>query len=51
MIAYRVGRFLERRGLLERDIENSYLADDAVEAGPMNQLRGHVPLLTGKLVK
>jgi hypothetical protein len=25
-IAHRVGRFLERRGLLERDAENSYLA-------------------------
>jgi len=41
VIARRVGRFLERQGLLERDAENSYLAGDAVEAGPMDQLRGH----------
>ena len=37
----RAGRFLERQGLLERDAENSYLAGDALEAGPMAQLRGH----------
>jgi hypothetical protein len=37
-IAQRVGRFLERRGLLERDVENSYLAG---EAGPVDQLLGH----------
>jgi hypothetical protein len=41
VIARRVGRFLERRGLLERDAENIYLAGDAVEAGPMDQLRGN----------
>jgi len=29
-IARRVGRFLERQGLLERDAENSYIASDAV---------------------
>jgi len=40
-IARRVGRFLERQGLLERDAENSYLAGDALEAGPMDQLLGH----------
>ena len=40
-IAQRIGRFLERQGLLERDIENSYLAADAVEMGPMEQLLGH----------
>ena len=40
-IARRVGRFLERQGLLERDAENSYLVGDALEAGPMDQLRGH----------
>jgi len=37
VIARRVGRFLERQGLLERDAENSYLAGDAVDAGPMAQ--------------
>jgi hypothetical protein len=40
-IAHRVGRFLERRGLLERDAENSYLASDAVDDDAMNSLRGH----------
>jgi len=40
-IARRVGRFLERQGLLERDAENSCLAGEAVEAGPMGQLLGH----------
>ena len=40
-IAHRLGRFLERRGLLERDVENSYLAGEAVEAGPLDQLLGH----------
>jgi hypothetical protein len=41
MIARRVGRFLERQGLLERDAENSYLAGEAVEAGPLDQWLGH----------
>ncbi|MCP4472736.1 MAG: IS91 family transposase, partial [Gammaproteobacteria bacterium] len=40
-IARRVGRYLERQGLLERDAENSYLASDAVLEDPMNQLLGH----------
>jgi len=40
-IARRVGRYLERRGLLERDDENSYLATDAISEDPMNQLLGH----------
>lgn len=42
-IAKRIGRFLERQGLLERDAQNSYLASDAVEdeEDPMNQLLGH----------
>ena len=40
-IAHRVGRFLERQGLLERDAENSYLSGDAVEGGPLDQLLGH----------
>ena len=34
----RSGRFLERQGLLERDAENSHLAGDDLEAGPMPQL-------------
>jgi len=40
-IARRVGRFLERQGLLERDAESSYLVGEAMEAGPMDQLLGH----------
>ena len=40
-IAHRVGRFLERHGLLERDAENGYLATDAVNEDPMNTLLGH----------
>lgn len=39
-IAYRVGCFLERQGLLERDAENSYLAADAMDEGPMDQFLG-----------
>lgn len=39
--AQRIGRFLERQGLLERDVENSYLASDAVDEDPMTQLLGH----------
>ena len=30
-LAHRIGRFLERQGLLERDAENSYFASDAVD--------------------
>jgi len=37
-IAHRVGHYLERQGLQERDAENSYLA---VDAGAMEQLQGH----------
>jgi hypothetical protein len=56
-IARRVGRYLERQGLLERDAddcmdaggrapqgavaENSYLTSDAVTGGPIDQLLGH----------
>ncbi len=39
-LARRIGRYLERQGLLERDAENSYLAGDELEAGPMEQLPG-----------
>ena len=39
-LALRIGRFLERQGLLERDVENSYLAGDEREAEPMGQLLG-----------
>jgi hypothetical protein len=43
-IAHRVGRYLERKGLLERDAGNSYLSAQAVETpdeDPSHQLFGH----------
>jgi hypothetical protein len=40
-LASRVGRFLERQGLLERDAENSYLSGEAVDDDPMTQLLGN----------
>lgn len=40
-LAHRVRRYLERQGLPERDAENRYLASDAVNEDPMNQLLGH----------
>lgn len=39
-LAQRVGRFLERQGLLERDAENSDLAGDDLDTSLMEQLRG-----------
>jgi hypothetical protein len=39
-LARRIGRHLERQGLLEQDAENSYLAGDEFEAGVMNQVLG-----------
>ena len=44
MIAHRIGRHLERRGLLERDTGNSYLTAQAVETpddDPSHHLLGH----------
>jgi len=40
VLALRIGRYLERQGLLERDAESSYLAADGFAAEPMAQLRG-----------
>jgi hypothetical protein len=40
-IAHRIGRFLERQELLQRDAENSYLTGDTVDEGPMDRLLGH----------
>jgi len=40
VLAQRIGRYLERQGLLERDADNSYLTGDDLEAGPMEQLLG-----------
>ena len=39
-LARRIGRYLERQELLERDAQNCYLAGDELEAGPMGQLLG-----------
>jgi len=39
-LARRIGHHLERQRLLERDAENSYLAGDGLQAGPMEQLLG-----------
>jgi hypothetical protein len=39
-LAQRIGRYLERQGLLERDVENSYLAGDDLESGAMAQVLG-----------
>jgi hypothetical protein len=39
-IAAGVGQVLERRGLIERDIENAWLAAGA-EPGPLDDLIGH----------
>ena len=39
-LAHRIGRYIEHQGLLERDAENSYLAGDDLESGPMEQLQG-----------
>jgi len=40
-IAHRVGRFLERQGLLERDTENSHVSGELFEAGLLDELLGH----------
>ena len=39
-LAFRIGRYLERQGLLERDAENSYVVGDEIDAGPLAQLQG-----------
>lgn len=36
-LAQRIGRYLERQGLWERDAENSCLAGDGLEAEPQQQ--------------
>jgi hypothetical protein len=40
-ISERVGRHLERRGLLVRDAESAWLEFDAEQASPMDELAGH----------
>ncbi len=40
-IGQRVGAYLERRGLLVRDIENTYLALESTDVSTMDDLLGH----------
>jgi catechol 2,3-dioxygenase-like lactoylglutathione lyase family enzyme len=40
-MAERIGRSLERAGLITRDLENAYLAFDPSEEAPINTLLGH----------
>ncbi|MCI0436641.1 MAG: transposase [Gemmatimonadetes bacterium] len=40
-IAERIGRLLERRGLIERDDENAWLSGDRERAGSLDDLIGH----------
>jgi len=39
-IARRLARYLERQGLLKKDIEHSTLTMDSLDEGPLDQLRG-----------
>jgi len=39
-LAQRIGRYLERQSLLERDAENSHLVGDDLDTGPLAQLQG-----------
>lgn len=40
-IAMRIGRLLEKRGLVERDIENAWFLADAAGSGPLDDLLCH----------
>jgi len=40
-ISQRVARFLERRGILERDEDNSYLTLDGLEEDPLQDIHSH----------
>jgi hypothetical protein len=40
-IAERMGRLLEKRGLIERDAENAWLSGDPVPVGSLDDLIGH----------
>ncbi|MEZ5517131.1 MAG: transposase [Gammaproteobacteria bacterium] len=41
MIGQQVARFLERRGILERDEDNSYLTLDGLEEDPLKDIHGY----------
>lgn len=40
-VAERIGRALERAGILARDAEESFLELDSAGGGPMDDLLGH----------
>ena len=40
-IAQRIGRYLQRQGLLKRDAKNSYLAGELIDEGQMDPLWGY----------
>ena len=40
-ISQRVGSFLERRGILERDEDNSYLTLDGLDEDPLQDIHAH----------
>jgi hypothetical protein len=40
-IAERIGRMLEKHGLIERDVENAWLSDQLAPAGSLDDLIGH----------
>ena len=40
-LSHRIARFLERRGLLERDVENSYLLLEQQDDDTLQRLVGH----------
>ena len=41
VISERVARFLERRGILERDEDNSYLTLDGLDEDPLKEIHAH----------
>ena len=40
-MAERIGRLLEKRGLIERDAESAWLSGEPVQAGSLDELLGH----------
>ena len=40
-LSHRVARFLEKKGWLQRDAENTYLLLDSTEDDALSQLQGH----------
>jgi hypothetical protein len=40
-LSLRIGRYLERQGLIERDMENSYLSLEGLDDNPLTELHGH----------